>query len=379
MRSPAPILALFAALLPSVPALLHAAPPAARAAISIRPAAPPVPPPRSATGGTATRPAASVAGNVASPAPAPIPAAPARPTASRAPARAAGQITLCEGVWLDGMRNRAVPVRIRMPAGTGKVAVILFSHGLGGSLDAGAIWAHAWAGAGFAVVNVQHPGTDSSIFGKPGFRSLLNGDQLADRARDIQFVIGELGRRVIEGACDLGRIDHTRIGVAGHSFGAQTVQAIAGQSFPMEIEPPLSDPRVRAAVGLSPSPPLGWSPEAAFSTIRIPFLSITGTADAVPFVIPITALQRQEPFRLMPPGEKYLLVLNGGTHEMFAGQAFRTTLNGEPPPHIRDAVIEATLAFWRATLDKNAAALMWLQSPTGLRAFLNEGDVFESR
>ena len=296
-----------------------------------------------------------------------------------APVWAAGPITLCEGVWLDGLRDRAVPVRIRMPAGSGKVGVILFSHGLGGSLDAGSIWAHAWAEAGFAVVNLQHPGTDSAIFGKPGFKSALNGEQLVARARDVQFVIGELGRRVLEGQCDLTRIDQERIGVAGHSFGAQTVQAIAGQSLPMAVEPPLHDPRVRAAIGLSPSPPLTGSAEAAFATIRIPFLSITGTADAVPFVTPITALQRQQPFRLMPPGDKYLLVLKGGTHEMFAGQPFRTMLNGEPSPHIRDAVIEATLAFWRATLDRNAAALLWLQSPTGLRAVLDEGDVFESR
>lgn len=294
-------------------------------------------------------------------------------------AHAAAPITLCEATWLDPLRNRSVPVRIRMPAGNGRVAVILFSHGLGGSLNAGAIWAHGWAEAGFAVVNVQHPGTDSSIFGKPGFKSALNGEQLAARARDIHFVISELGRRVIEGSCDLTRIDSGRIGVAGHSFGAQTIQAIAGQSYPAAIEPPLSDPRVRAAIGLSPSPPLIGSPEAAFATVRIPFLSITGTDDAIPFVTPITAVQRQQPFRLMPPGEKYLLVLKGGTHEMFAGQVIRTMLNGEPTPHIRDTVIAVTTAFWRATLDRDPASLRWLQNPTSLRAGLAEGDFFEAR
>jgi len=294
-------------------------------------------------------------------------------------AHAAVPVTLCEGVWLDPVRSRSVPVRIRLPAGTGKVAVILFSHGLGGSLDAGAIWAHAWAEAGFAVVNLQHPGTDSAIFGKRGFRAALNGEQLISRARDVQFVIGELGRRVIEGRCDLTRIDQARIGMAGHSFGAQTVQAIAGQTLAFTVEPPLSDPRVRAAVGLSPSPPLAGSAESAFATIRIPFLSITGTEDAVPFVTPITARQRQEPFRLMPPGEKFLLVLDGGTHEMFAGQTVRTMLNGEPTPHIRDTVIAVTVAFWRAMLDDDKAALRWLRSPEGIRASLPAGDLFESR
>jgi len=294
-------------------------------------------------------------------------------------AHAAGPVTLCDSLWLDATRGRSIPVRIRMPAGKEKVGVILFSHGLGGSLEAGTIWAHAWAEGGFAVVNVQHPGTDSAIFGKPGFKSALNGEQLMARARDISFVIGELGRRVLEGECDLRRIDPARIGMAGHSFGAQTVQAIAGQRFPFVIHPSLSDPRVRAAVGLSPSPPLTGSAEAAFASIHIPFLSITGTDDAVPFVLPITAEQRQEPFRLMPPGEKYLLVLKGGTHEMFAGQTSRTMLNGEPTPHIRNTVIATTMAFWYATLGRDKAALQWLQSPAGLRAGLQPGDFFETK
>jgi predicted dienelactone hydrolase len=75
---------------------------------------------------------------------------------------------------------------------------------------------------------------------------------------------------------------------------------------------------VKAAIGFSPSPPLTGSAEAAFASIRIPFLSITGTADELPMIIPITARQRQLPFRLMPSGNKFLLVLAGGTHVMFA-------------------------------------------------------------
>lgn len=296
-----------------------------------------------------------------------------------AAAHAALPITLCEATWLDPARERPVPVRIRLPAGNGKVAVILFSHGLGGSLDAGAIWAQAWAEAGFAVINLQHAGSDSAIFGKPGFRTALGFQQLIARARDVHFAIDELGRKLVEGECDLGRIDRTRIGVAGHSFGAQTVQAIAGQSFAFEAERPLGDIRVRAAIGLSPSPPLVGSPAEAFASIRIPFLSITGTEDAVPSVIPITALERQEPFHLMPPGDKYLLVMGGGTHEMFAGQILPAMLHGEPTPHIRDTVIATSTAFWRSTLDGDKAALHWLQSPEGLRAGLPAGDLFEQR
>jgi predicted dienelactone hydrolase len=293
--------------------------------------------------------------------------------------QAAAPVTTCNAIWFDSARNREIPVRIRMPAGNSRVAAIIFSHGLGGSLDAGTIWARAWASDGFAVVNVQHFGSDSAVFGKRNFRAALNDGQLIVRARDIQFVLNELARRPFEGACDLGRIDHKRIGMAGHSFGALTTQAIAGQNFEPRIEPSLADSRIKAAIGFSPSPPLGGSAEAAFASIRIPFLSITGTADELPMIIPITARQRQLPFRLMPSGNKFLLVLAGGTHVMFAGQYQRTVTGGTPTPHIRNTVIATTTAFWRAMLDGDKASLRWLESPAGLWAGLPAGDAFENK
>lgn len=292
---------------------------------------------------------------------------------------AALPVTICDAMWFDAARDRSVPVRIRMPVGANKVPAILFSHGLGGSLEAGTIWARSWAGDGFAVINVQHAGSDSAIFGKPNFRSALGSEQLIARIRDIQFVLTEIARRPVEGQCDLARIDHARIGMAGHSFGAQTAQAIAGQSFARRYEPPLSDPRIKAAIAFSPSPPLTGSAEAAFATIRMPFMSITGTADDLPTVTPITARQRQLPFRLMPPGDKFLLVMGGGTHAMFAGQTFQGRIDGEPTPHIRDTVIAATTAFWRATLEGDKASLRWLQSPEGMWAGLPARDGFENK
>jgi hypothetical protein len=111
----------------------------------------------------------------------------------------------------------------------------------------------------------------------------------------------------------------------------------------------------------------------------MPVMSITGTADELLMVTPVTARQRQLPFRLMPPGDKFLLVMGGGTHAMFAGQTFRSQIDGEPTPHIRDSVIAATTAFWRAMLDGDKASLRWLQSPDGLWAGLPAGDFFENK
>lgn len=279
----------------------------------------------------------------------------ASPAAYAAPADA---IITCDAQWRDAARGRDVPVRIRMPAGTARVPVILFSHGLGGSLDGGTNWAVAWAKAGFIVVNLQHPGSDRSIIGSGRILAAIAPAQLVARVDDVHFVLDELGRRPRQGACDLRRADPARVGMSGHSFGAHTTQAIAGQRFP--VAGVAADPRIRAAIAFSPSPPMRGSDVAAFGAIAIPFFSITGTEDAAPITPNITAKDRERPFRAMPPGGKYLLVLEGANHMVFNAQDGLRGPASTATPHIRDTVIAATILFWRSTLlgDTTAGAAL---------------------
>lgn len=296
-------------------------------------------------------------------------AAPA--VAHAAPADA---VTTCDAVWRDNARDRDVPVRIRMPAGTGREPVILFSHGLGGSLDGGTNWAVAWAKAGFIVVNLQHPGSDRSIIGSGHIAAAMAPAQLVARVDDVHFVLDELGRRPREGACDLHRVDLAHVGMSGHSFGAHTTQAIAGQRFP--VAGITADPRVEAAIAFSPSPPVRGSDAAAFGAITMPFFSITGTEDVAPITPNITAKDRERPFRAMPPGSKYLLLLEGANHMMFNAQDGLRGPASIATPHIRDTVIAATILFWRAELRRDAAARAELER---FGASLPPGDHFEHR
>lgn len=286
----------------------------------------------------------------------------------------ADAVTTCDAAWRDAARDRDVPVRIRMPAGTGKVPVILFSHGLGGSLDGGTNWAVAWAKAGFIVVNLQHPGSDRSILGQGRIGAAMAPAQLVARVDDVHFVLDELGRRPREGACDLRRADLAHVGMSGHSFGAHTTQAIAGQRFP--VAGIAADPRVKAAIAFSPSPPMRGSDSAAFGGIAIPFFSITGTEDAAQITPSITPKDRERPFRAMPPDGKYLLVLGGANHMVFNAQDGLRGPASTATPHIRDTVIAATTLFWRATLLGDAAALSELAR---FGATLPSGDRFEHR
>ena len=67
-----------------------------------------------------------------------------------------------EETWLDKIRSRQIPVKLRWPdAGRyGEVRpVIIFSHGLGGTTDGGAVWGEAWAAAGFVNHSISVAGS----------------------------------------------------------------------------------------------------------------------------------------------------------------------------------------------------------------------------
>jgi predicted dienelactone hydrolase len=271
---------------------------------------------------------------------------------------------VCGTVWHDAARNRDVPVRIRMPAGNAKAPVILFSHGLGGSVQAGTVWAEAWAREGFLVVHLQHPGSDRDAVRAQGPRGSMGVQQLLARGADVRFAIDELSRRPSTGACDLARADTAHIGMSGHSFGAHTTQAAAGQRFG-SYGAALADPRIKAAIAFSPAPPMqgGASDAEAFGGIAMPFFSLTGSEDQVPQLTAVRAADRQRPFRAMAPGGKYLLWLDGANHAAFGGQSF-SPHGTAPDSHVRPIVIRLTTLFWRWTLMGDAAA----------RAKLDAGD-----
>jgi predicted dienelactone hydrolase len=243
-----------------------------------------------------------------------------------------------------------------MPAGNARAPVILFSHGLGGSVDAGTIWGQAWAEAGFIVIHLQHPGSDGPAVRAVGFRGAMEAEQLIARAGDVRFVLDAVGRHPKAGDCDLARADEARIGMSGHSFGAHTTQAAAGQRFGVRGAG-LADTRVTAAIAFSPSPSTqpGANDVDSFGGITIPFFSLTGSLDAVPQLTAVTAADRQRPFRAMPPGGKYLLVLDGANHAAFGGLDYAPR-GPALDSHVRPIIIRLTTLFWRWTLMGDAAA-----------------------
>nr|WP_310523504.1 alpha/beta hydrolase-fold protein [Polymorphobacter sp.] len=295
---------------------------------------------------------------------------------------------ICDAIWHDPARNRDIPVRIRLPEGTAKVPVILFSHGLGGDTAGGTLWGQAWAAHGFAVIHIQHAGSDTAVYRdakgpedtKARVRAAATGAQLQARVADVSFVLDELATRKTEGKCNLTRLDTSRVGIAGHSMGAWTAQAIAGQNF--FGAPRLVDRRFTAALAFSPSAPNNGTAAEAFAAITIPFMSVTGSLDGNPLaakaeIRAAAEAQRTGPYTAMPPGQKYLLVFEGGDHMVFSGNSRRTPTSTDL--HIQTATKAATTAFWGATLLNGKADASFLKSGSGLKAMLSPADRFDAK
>jgi predicted dienelactone hydrolase len=99
----------------------------------------------------------------------------------------------------------------------------------------------------------------------------------------------------------------------GHSMGAATVMLEAGAKNKLDVD---GDDRFDAYVALSPQGPGSIFPENAWKKVRKPLLLLTGTRDKA---LDGDWKSRTIPFDDLPPGCKWLGVIEGATHLNFAG------------------------------------------------------------
>jgi predicted dienelactone hydrolase len=254
---------------------------------------------------------------------------------------ASSALAYSDDVVVDSSTNRKIGVRVRVPAHEKPSGLILYSPGLGSGLSNGAAWCTMWQKAGYVVVNLSHPLTNASIWNteRTSFQENLNralsAEQYIDRVKDCSAVI----TYCLNAPALKSYIDPERIGIAGHSFGALTVQAISGQLVGGQA---LRDPRVRAAIAFSPGA-VSADRAKLMAKVKIPFFSITGDHDQY-----VTLKQGQSSMRLgmalekrlmiyeqLPAGHKQLLILAKADHMTFAGESVdprRYSRDVEPSP-----------------------------------------------
>ena len=289
-----------------------------------------------------------------------------------APWAARAQTPSADEEWLDTVRGRRFPVRVRWPATPGPWPLLLFSHGLGGTVEAGTAWAQAWAQAGFAVLHLQHPGSDGPAVRAAlsrGLGSVANYDQLVQRAYDVRFALDEVARRRAAGMPGWQDLRTDAIGMSGHSFGAHTTLAVAGQLYPHD----LADPRPTAFMAFSPTLPGDPDPRRALSAVTRPMLGLTGSLDGDVVGNGATPERRAAVFDALPAGAKAMLLLKDADHMTFGGQPgrslpFRRRENATRELEARhtELIARVTTDWWRARLLDDAVARQRLTAPAGL-------------
>ena len=287
----------------------------------------------------------------------------------------------------DAKRNKDLPVRFLIPKFGGPFPVIVFSHGAGGSGQNYFPLTGFWATHGYVVIQPTH--NDSIALRKEKGEQVpasprelvdeyrFNTDDWINRVRDITLIMDSLSDLEKRLPQLKGKMDQKRIGVGGHSYGAFSTQMIGGALLDMPNGPraqSFSDERPRALMLLSPQGKTqNGLTESSWKKMTRPTMSMTGSNDTG--VMGQLASWREDPFTYSPPGDKYLVFIDGAFHMSFTGalaQADNPQLARRPivarlvgrtdQKAIFDYVKIASIAFWDAYLKNDANAKAYLKS-----------------
>ena len=234
-----------------------------------------------------------------------------------------------------------------------------------------------WAARGYVAVFVQHPGSDDTVWKNAApdgrmaaMRKAASLENFLLRVRDIRAVLDQLEVWNKTGSLG-GRMDLTKIGMSGHSFGAVTTEAVSGETLPL-VGTGLTDARIRAAVIFSPSTPVSTTAERAFGAVKIPWLLMTGTKDNAPIG---HMLMRNRGWGFMPrctaPRNIRWCSTTRNTRRLPIARCLETQEPRNPNHH--RVILAVSTAFWDAYLRGDKDALAWLNG-TGPRSVMEPAD-----
>lgn len=190
--------------------------------------------------------------------------------------------------------SRSLPTTVFYPSdAAGPFPVVVFAHGFQIGPAPYAHLCETLAAAGYVVAAPSFPLTDGTVAG-----SRLDRGDLPNQAADVAFVITNVVAAGGGPGPLSGRVDGTKVGVVGHSDGADTALDVG-------YYPGRTDPRVRAVVALAPDAMTGPGGSVGAGT---PLLLEHGDRDSiVPFSNSRTVFGQVRSHRLF-------LVLNGADH-----------------------------------------------------------------
>lgn len=242
-----------------------------------------------------------------------------------------------------GDEREGMDLSLDCPATPGRYPLVIYLPGLGETARAAPLWRTAWAQAGYAVLGMQRQADGPQVWSSPDARrgafdqlarSRFGGAQLAERSEAVRRTLEAIRQQAAAEGKDSGMyacVDTSRIAVVGFELGAQTALALAGERYRESRAAARGD---AAADGREPAALPGLTAVAVFSPhvnmaagglseryrdILAPTLVVTGDADEDRYGLGITPTVRQAPFRYMPEGNKFQLVLNAGNYTLLNG------------------------------------------------------------
>lgn len=228
-------------------------------------------------------------------------------------------------------------LKVTAPISGNHLPIILLSHGHGRSNNLSSFngygpLANFWAAHGFVVVQPTHLSSktlnlDPSTPGGPIFWH--------SRVQDMKLILDQL--ETIETAVPTlqGRLDKSRIAVAGHSLGSHTASILLGTQLkdPEDgITVNMIEPRIKAGIllgaigngnggkdlsGFATSPAFAVFRDPSFAEMTTPTLVVAGDKDVSPHLTTRGWDWHADPYTLSE-GPKSLLTLFGGEH-IFGG------------------------------------------------------------
>jgi predicted dienelactone hydrolase len=246
-----------------------------------------------------------------------------------------------------------LPVRVHYPPQLAAPApVIVFSHGLGGSRLGYGFLAQAWAAHGYVVLLPSHrenvpPGVAEDV--RPSLAELRAMKAAIDDPRNWPLRPLDL-RRTVDALETLpehvralsGKLDLSRVGIGGHSYGAYTALLCAGARIRVgDGWHSYAEPRSKAFLALSPpgNGSRGLTAQS-WASVHAPLLCMTGSLDVG--VLGEPAVWREDGFRGLRGPAHGLVVVEGADHATFSGGRLRLPAD---PVHLRQ-IEAATLWFW---------------------------------
>ncbi|WP_329393080.1 chlorophyllase [Streptomyces lydicus] len=264
--------------------------------------------------------------------------------------------------------DRAVDLEVRVsaPVTGSDLPVILLSHGQGysnhlSSLNGYAPLVNFWAAHGFVVIQPTHLSSrtlslDPDTPGAPLY--------WRSRAEDMRRILDQLD--VIEAAVPqlLGRLDRSRVAVAGHSMGGHTASLLLGARLtdPHDgTEVNLAEPRIKAGVLLA-APGRGGDAvtdfvaenysfflTTDFSKMSTPALVVAGDKDDSAHLTVRGPDWHADPY-VLAPGPKALLTLFGAEHGLGGVSGYDVAETTDESPERVAAVQRLTWAYLRTAL-----------------------------